>query len=53
MWLRRFKRFRGELLVPAFLADLERMSPEQQDKCLYEVGKIQQSIERINRQRGR
>ena len=53
IWLRRLKRFRGELQVSAFIADLERMSPEQQDKCLYEVGKIQQSIERINRQRGR
>ncbi len=53
MWLRRFKRFRGELQVKAFLADLDRMSAEQQDKCLYEVTKIQQSIERITRQRGR
>ena len=53
MWLRRFKNFRSELQVPAFLADLKRMSPEQQDKCLYEVTKIQQSIERITRQRGR
>ena len=52
MWLRRFKRFRGDLQVTAFLADLDRMSPEQQDKCLYEVSKIQQSIERITRQRG-
>ena len=53
MWLRRFKRFRGELDVTAFLVDLERMSPEQRDKCLYEVGKIQQSLESINRQRVR
>ena len=53
MWLRRFKRFRGELQVPAFLADLDRMAPEQQDKCIYEVTKIQQSIESIARQRGR
>ena len=53
MWLRRFKRFRGDLQVPAFLADLDRMAPEQQDKCLYEVTKIQQSIESIARQRGR
>ena len=53
IWLRRFKRFRGELQVSEFMADLERMSPEQQDKCLYEIGKIQQSIERIYRQRGR
>ena len=53
MWLRRFKRFRRELQVAEFLADLDRMSPEQQDKCLYEVKKIQQSIERIARRRGR
>ena len=52
-WLRRFKRFRGELQVPAFLSDLHQMSPQQQDKCLYEVTKSQQSIERITRQRGR
>ena len=53
IWLRRFKRFRGELQVSVFMADLERMSPEQQDKCLYEIGKIQQFVERINRHRGR
>ncbi len=52
MWLRRFKRFRGELDVNAFLDDLDRMSPEQQKKCLFEVGKIQKSIERINKKRG-
>ena len=52
-WLRRFKRFRSELQVPVFLSDLDQMSAEQQDKCLYEVTKIQQSIERIIRQRGR
>ena len=52
MWLGRFKRFRSELKVPEFLADLERMAPEQQEKCLFEVRKIQQSVERINRQRG-
>ena len=53
MWLTRLKRFRSELEVTAFLADLRKMSPEQKEKCLYEVGKIQQSIERINRQVGR
>ena len=53
MWLRRFKRFRGELQVPVFLADLDRMSPDQQEKCLYEIGKIQRSIVRINRWRER
>ena len=50
-WLRRFKRFRGELKVTEFLADLDRMSSDQKAKCLFEVGKIQQSIERINKQR--
>ena len=53
MWLRRFRRFKGELQVSAFLTDLDRMSQEQHDKCLFEVRKIQQSIESINRQRGR
>ena len=53
MWLTRLKRFRSELEVTTFLADLGKMSPEQKDKCLYEVGKIQQSIERVNRQVGR
>lgn len=53
IWLRRFRRFRRELRVRAFLADLDRMSPEQQDKCLFEIRKIQQSLERINRQLGR
>ena len=47
MWLRRFKRFREELQVPELMVDLEQMSPEQEDKCLYEIRKIQQSIERI------
>ena len=49
MWLRRFKRFRSELQVSAFFADLDRMSPEQREKCLFELKKIQQSIERINK----
>ena len=53
MWLRRLKRFRGELQVSEFIDDLDRMSPEQRDKCLYEVTKIQQSIERIARRSGR
>ena len=52
MWLRRFKRFRTELQVQAFMDDLEQMSPEQQKKCIFEIGKIQRSIERIIRQRG-
>ena len=52
MWLSRFRRFRGELQVKDFLADLERMLPEQQDKCLYEVRQIRRSIKKIETQRG-
>ena len=52
MWLRRFKRFRDELEVSAFLGDLDRMSQEQQKKCIFEVGKIHDSIKRIIRVRG-
>ena len=46
-WLRRFKRFREELQVEIFLADLGQMSPEQKEKCMFEVRKIQQSIRRV------
>ena len=52
-WLRRFTRFRDELQVPEFMDDPERMSPEQPDKCLYEVMKIQQAIERVTRRSAR
>lgn len=52
MWLRRLKRFRGELQITAFLDDLKAMPPEQRDKCLYEVKKIQQATERITKQHG-
>ena len=53
MWLGRFKRFRDELQVSEFLDDLDRMSPEQRDKCLFEVRKIKQAIDRINSRLGR
>ena len=53
MWLRRFKRFRGELQVEAFFDDLDRMSAEQKRKCLFEIRKIKQSIERISSRRER
>ena len=49
MWLGRFKRFRAELEVNAFLGDLDRMSPEQQEKCLFDLYKIGRSIEHIRR----
>ena len=52
MWLRRFKRFRGELQVPQFMDDLDRMSSEQREKCLFEVKKIRQSIESVARRNG-
>ena len=52
MWLRRLKRFRGELDVPAFLADLDRMEPAQRDKCIYEIRKIDQAVGRVTKQVG-
>ncbi len=51
MWLRRLKSFRNQLQVQEFLTDLKGMTPEQQDKCLYEIQKIKQSIDSIRRQR--
>ena len=49
MWLRRLKRFRDELQVSEFLADLDKMTPEQRENCLYACGKIRQALERIDR----
>ena len=52
MWMRRLKRFRRELQVPALLEDLDRMSPEQREKCIYEIRKIHQAVERAVKQVG-
>ena len=49
MWLNRFKRFRRELRDPTLLPDMKAMSPEQRDKCLFELGKIRQAIERLKK----
>lgn len=51
-WLNRLKRFRGELQVRLFVAELERMGPEQRKACLFQLRKIQQTIESINRRIG-
>ncbi len=47
MWLNRFKRFRRELQDENLIPDMDQMSAEQRQKCLFELGKIQQSILRI------
>lgn len=49
-WLRRLKRFRGELDIDEFLSDLDRMPTEQKRKCLFDLKKIQQTIASIDRQ---
>ncbi len=53
MWLNRFKRFRRELQDENLMPDMNQMSSDQRQKCLFELGKIQRAIDRINRQRGR
>ena len=47
VWLRRLKRFKGELQVSAFLLDLERMPEDQRKKCLYEIRKIEQALSSV------
>lgn len=47
VWLRRLKRFKGELQVSAFLLDLERMPEEQRRKCFYEIRKIEQAFNTV------
>ena len=49
MWLNRFKRFRRELQDENLTTDMAQMTPEQRQKCLFELGKIQQAISRISR----
>ena len=48
-WLRRLKRFRGELDIDEFLSDLDRMPTEQKRKCLFDLKKIQQTIASIDK----
>ena len=52
MWLNRFKRFREGLLDNELIGDMEQMGSEQRRKCLYELRKIREAVERIERQSG-
>ena len=49
MWLNRFKRFRRELQDENLMPDMDHMSPDQRQKCLFELGKIQQALSRISK----
>ena len=53
MWLNRFKRFKERLLDKDLLADMQQMDPEQRKKCLFELGKIRQAVERLEKQADR
>ena len=50
MWLNRFKRFRDGLLDKDLIPDMKHMDSEQRKKCLFELRKIREAVERIERQ---
>ena len=50
MWLNRFKRFRKGLLDRDLIPDMINMDVEQRKKCLFELRKIRESVQRIERQ---
>ena len=52
MWLSRFKRFREGLLDKDLIPDMKLMDSEQRKKCLFELRKIREAVERIERQSG-
>lgn len=52
MWLNRFKRFKEGLLDKDLLDDMKHMDSEQRKKCLFELRKIREAVERIERQSG-
>ena len=52
MWLNRFKRFKEQLLDENLISDMRQMDSEQRKRCLFEVSKIRQAIERIEKQSG-
>ena len=52
MWLNRFKRFKEGLLGKDLITDMKQMDSEQRKKCLYELRKIREAVERIERQNG-
>ena len=52
MWLNRFKRFKEQLLDDNLIPDIKQMDSEQRKKCLFELSKIRQVFERIEKQSG-
>ena len=52
MWLNRFKRFKDQLLDDNLVPDMRQMDSEQRKKCLFELVKIRQAVDRIERQSG-
>ena len=52
VWLNRFKRFKERLLDEDLIPDMRHMDSEQRNRCLFELRKIQQAVERIERQSG-
>ena len=52
MWLNRFKRFKDRLLDEDLIPDMKQMDSEQRKRCLFELHKIRQAVERIEKQSG-
>ena len=52
VWLNRFKRFKERLLDEDLISDMRHMDSEQRNRCLFELRKIRQAVERIERQSG-
>lgn len=52
MWLNRFKRFREGLLDKDLVPDMKQMDSEQRKRCLFELRKIRDAVERIERLSG-
>ena len=49
MWLNRFKRFKEQLQEEFLIQDMVEMDAAQRKKCLFELGKIRQATETIER----
>ena len=52
MWLNRFKRFKDRLLDEDLIPDMKQMDAEQRKRCLFELRKIRQAVDRIEKQSG-
>ena len=52
MWLNRFKRFRKGLLDRDLIPDMKSMDAGRRKKCLFELRKIREAVQRIERHSG-